>query len=244
MTQEGAVVEAITANGGYLTLGQLYRAALSVPGVSWGTKTPFASMRRIVQQSPRVFRIRPGLWGLASRKEQILSELAISPDSPPIKVEEFNHSYYQGLLVEIGNFEGFETSVPAQDRNRRYLHGTLGEAAGIETCYAFTYDHVIRRAQSVDVTWFNNRRFPHAFFEVEHSTEIYNSLLKFVEFQDFRAKCSIVAAEERQREFESKLAAAAFNPIRSLVSFISYESVSKRHSTASEAYVAKASFGI
>ncbi len=66
MKQHEAVIEIMTANGGYATLGHLYSEALKVPGVKWNTKTPFASIRRIVQDGRFFFKIRPGLAELAS----------------------------------------------------------------------------------------------------------------------------------------------------------------------------------
>jgi hypothetical protein len=51
MNQREAVIEAMRTNGGYATLGELYKRALKVPGVSWETKTPFKSINRIVQIS-------------------------------------------------------------------------------------------------------------------------------------------------------------------------------------------------
>src|SRR5437868_9440071 len=103
-------------NGGYATLGQLYRAATKIEGCRWGTKTPFASIRRIVQIYPNhFFRIRPGLWALASERERVLA--ALSLEGSPRRAEEFDHSYYQGLLVEIGNLKKYETFVPHQDKN-------------------------------------------------------------------------------------------------------------------------------
>ena len=39
----------------------------------------------------------------------------------------------------------------------------------------------------MDVIWFNERKMPYRFYEVEHSTNISNSLDKFYELQDFRA---------------------------------------------------------
>jgi hypothetical protein len=41
MNQREAVIEAMRDNGGYATLGELYKMALKVPGVIWETKTPF-----------------------------------------------------------------------------------------------------------------------------------------------------------------------------------------------------------
>jgi len=59
-------------NGGYATLGQLYQIAPNIPGSEWKTKTPFASIRRIVQVRDEFFKIRPGLWALTSEKENVM----------------------------------------------------------------------------------------------------------------------------------------------------------------------------
>ena len=47
MKQHEAVIEVMKANGGYATLGLLYRGVLQVPGVEWKSKThlpPFAGL--------------------------------------------------------------------------------------------------------------------------------------------------------------------------------------------------------
>jgi hypothetical protein len=234
MKQHEAVIQAMKENGGYATLGQLYRVATKIPGSKWGTKTPFASIRRIVQEHPAFFRIKPGLWALKSERERISQEFALTEGSPRAKAEEFNHSYYQGLIVEIGNLENFETFVPHQDKNKSFLSRKLSEVASLPRYYEFTYEHLLRRGKTVDVTWFNERKLPNAFFEVEHSTDIQNSLLKFVEFQDFKIRFFIVADESRLREYKDKLSYSVFAPIRSEVKFLDYESLSHLHSKISE----------
>jgi hypothetical protein len=95
--------------------------------------------------------------------------------------------------------------------------------------YEFTFADILRKAQSIDVSWLNVRRFPNSFFEIEHSTDIYNSLLKFVELQDFRTNFYIVADNQRQAEFESKISQSAFIPIKSFVKFLDYDSVVDLH---------------
>ena len=45
---------------------------------------------------------------------------------------------------------------------------------------------------------------PCAFYEVEHSTDMKNSLNKFYKLQDFRAKFYIVAAKEYIFIFKNK----------------------------------------
>jgi hypothetical protein len=72
MKQHEAVLLAMKHNGGYATLGQLYQTAPKISGSVWGTKTPFATIRRIVQTHHEFFKIRPGLWALTSEKDRVL----------------------------------------------------------------------------------------------------------------------------------------------------------------------------
>lgn len=233
MKQHEAVIQAMRENGGYATLGYLYRMAPQMPGSHWGTKTPFASIRRIVQVHKEFFKIRPGLWALASEREAVLSKLALDAKADTRKPEEFNHSYYQGLLVEIGNLKNYETFVPLQDKNRLFLERRLSEVATLKEFYGFTYDSLLRRAKTVDVSWFNLRKFPKAFFEVEHSTDMRNSLLKFLDFEDFRINFYIVADAVRAREFRDKVSSPTFSSIRDQIKFLDYERLAEMHSKLS-----------
>ncbi len=221
-------------SGGYATLGELYRTATKIPGPRWGTKTPFASIRRIVQTHRNLFfRVRPGLWALTSEKKQVLEKLALAgKDARP---EEFNHSYYQGLLLEIGNLKKFGTFVPHQDKNKSFMTHRLSEIATLKDFPTFTHQSLLNRAKTVDVSWFNERELPYVFFEVEHSTDFRNSLQKFAAFRDFRIKFRIVAAEKRRREFEGRLAEHIFTPVRAETEFVSYEKLSSWHLITCEA---------
>jgi hypothetical protein len=237
MKQYEAVIEAMKQHGGYATLGQLYQTAPNIPGSEWKTKTPFASIRRIVQVRDDFFKIRPGLWALTSEKEKVMR--IFSEEKTPEKEREYTHSFFQGLVVEIGNLKGFQTYVPAQDKNKPFSQKKLGEVANLAEFHRFTYEEVLRQALTIDVTWFNERHYPASFFEVEHSTDIQRSLLKFMEFQDFRVEFHIVADQRRRREFESKLSLTAFAPIKKLVKFWNYDAVSKLHNRMSETVLAE-----
>jgi hypothetical protein len=238
-------LQALEANGGYATLGWLNQNVLKIPGCEWKTQTPFASIRRIVQERPEIFKIRPGLWGLAAEQGRILRELSLeaAAEAPGPKDDAFNHTYYQGLLVEIGNWQSYDTFVPHQDKNRLFLSRRLQEIATLSDFEQFTYEHLLRRGRTVDVTWFNPRGFPYAFFEVEHSTDIQNSLLKFVEFQDFRTRFFIVADEVRRPEYETKLAYSAFEPIRTHVEFWNYDRLSDYHTKVSASFAMRDAMG-
>jgi hypothetical protein len=232
MKQYEAVIEVMKINGGFATLGWLYQNALKVEGVEWGTKTPFATIRRIVQNDKLFFKIRPGLWALKEYKDKIPFAVASKKTAP--ENQEFSHSYYQGLLVEIGNMKGFHTAVPNQDKNRFFLNKPLSSIVTTDSFYRFTYDGIVQRAQTIDVVWFNERQLPNSVFEVEHTTDIQNSLLKYLELQDFNIEFKIVADEVRKSEFQKKIAYEAFRPIKEKVKFIGYQTVSDVHTKTSE----------
>lgn len=212
-------------NGGYATLQQLNNL---VDFSEWGTKTPFASVRRIVQTNKEFFRIQPGLWALKEDEQMVLKKLNIV-QSKTDSVDKFTHSYYQGIVAEIGNMRNYDTYVPPQDKNKLFLEKKLSSITSIDKIYEFTYPNIMKQAKTVDIIWFNERKMPCAFYEVEHSTNIKNSLNKFYELQDFRADFYIVAAQERKRQFDDIIQASIYNSIRNLVTFIDYKSLVEQY---------------
>ena len=234
MKQHEAVIKIMEQNGGFATLGYLNQKALKVPGVEWKTKTPFASIRRIVQDKRFFFKIKPGLWALHLHRNKLPLEIYPTDIVPKSEQELFNHSYYQGLLVEIGNLKKYETFVPSQDKNKKFLGKTLGEISSQESFYQFGYDHIVRKAKTVDVCWFNVRKMPSILFEVEHSTDIQNSLLKFIELQDYNVNFFVVADKARKEEYVGKISLNAFIQIKPRVQFIDYDKLSDWHTKTYE----------
>ncbi len=234
MKQHEAVIKVMEDNGGYATLGSLNQRVLKLEGCEWKTKTPFASIRRIVQDDRFFFKIRPGLWALKAYKDKLPPEILPTKDQPKAKQEEYSHTYYQGLLLELGNLMTYKTFVANQDKNKVFLGKKLSDVATISEMFEFGYNHLVRIALTVDVTWFNQRNMPANLFEIEHQTAISNSLLKFVEFQDFRSNFYIVADKVRKREFETKLSLQAFKPLSERVRFWSYDDVAELHSKTTE----------
>lgn len=221
MTQEAQVVDKLREEGGFATLRRLNEI---IDFSTWKTKTPEATVRRIVQMSRQIFRIQPGLWALEEMREQVLRKFELTVGDKKSE-EQFSHGYYQGLLVEIGKFRQQRTYVPAQDKNRMFLGKRLEDIADETSLPLFTYDSLLKKAKTVDVIWFNVRNMPSDFYEVEHTTDIKNSLAKFYELQDFHAGFHIIADIHREREFEDKLNVSMFDPIKDRVNFIDYERV-------------------
>ena len=224
-TQAQQVIDTLRKIGGYATLGDLYHL---VDTKSWATKTPNESIRRIVQQSGEIFKIQPGLWALEECREEVMRKFDIEPQEEK-SVERFTHGYYQGLIIEIGNMKHYTTYVPAQDQNRKFIEKPLKDICSTIHIPAFSYKELTDRARTVDVIWFNERNMPDTFFEVEHSTDIQNSITKFCDLQDFNSRFLIVARQNRKEQFDKVISRTAFKDVKKRVSFSSYESIYRQY---------------
>lgn len=218
MKQHEAVILTLEKLGGQATLGQLYQEVMKIKECEWKTKTPFASIRRIVQVRQEIFKVRPGLWALKSFQ----GKLHLDEYEPKKDDLGRTHSYFQGLIATIGNFRSYHTFIPNQDKNKIFISEPLENVRSLEVLPPFSYDDTVKRSSTIDVIWFNQRNMPHSFFEVEHNTDIQNSLLKFYDLQDFNTRMIIVADENRHKEFESKVKMKAFSDISSRVKFLGY----------------------
>lgn len=236
MKQYEAVKETIDKLGGLATLNQINQHIFEVKDCIWKTKTPFASIRRIVQTTKGIYRIKPGLYALEEYRKLLESEGIFvqddkNKDSEDVKT--FNHYYYQGLLLELGKMHNYDTFVPQQDKNKKFLnsHLTLGEIRTLDEIPQYTYSELVQRSSTIDVIWFNSNKMPHSFFEVEHSTDIQNSLLKFTDLRHFYARMVIVADESRKQEYEKKIKYDAFKELfdKKRVNFLSYQTLDKQY---------------
>ena len=225
MTQKQQVIETMRNNGGYATFQQLNHL---LDFSTWKTKTPQASVRQIVQIHKEFFRIKPGLWALTDCKESVLKKFEIQENDKDSE-EMFSHTYYQGMIVELGNMHNYRTFVPNQDKNRLFLEKKLSEIATEKELPPFTTYDLINRAKTVDVIWFNERTMPCRFYEVEHSTNISNSLDKFYELQDYRADFYIVADESRHKQFDSLMERSMYRSIVKYVKFFNYDNLALQY---------------
>ena len=237
MKQNEAVIETLKKLGGVATLGQLNQEVFKIDTCEWKTKTPFASIRRIVQLSPDIYKIKPGLYALKEMQTQ-LEENGIVVETPQNMeskaMQDFNHSYYQGVLLEIGNMKLMATFAPDQDKNKRYSNSTLGAIRTLNQLPPYTYPEKVKRSSTIDVIWFNERKMPHSFFEVEHSTSFQNSLGKYEDLQDFHVRMVIVSDKKRKAEFETILSQTSFKDLsrEHRVDFLDYDKLILQYNQA------------
>jgi hypothetical protein len=230
MNQQQAVVQTMERLGGVATLGQLYAEVFKIKDCEWKTKTPFASVRRIVQLHKEIYKIKSGLYGLISKKYEneargIVGETEKNRDSAEVKA--FGHTYHQALLLIIGKLRKFDCWSPNQDKNKMFVNESLGSLRTLREMPHFSYERLVDRSATIDVIWFNERKMPNSFFEVEHGTDMKNSLLKFNDLQDFHSRMVIVSDAARRGEFDSRVKFSAFRDIAKRVNFLSYEQLVK-----------------
>ena len=72
ITQEAQVIEVMRKEGGFATFKRLNEL---LDFSKWETKTPEASVRRIVQNSKNIFKIQPGLWALEEMRAEVLDKI-------------------------------------------------------------------------------------------------------------------------------------------------------------------------
>jgi hypothetical protein len=232
MNQQQAVIQTMERLGGVATLGQLYAEVFKIKDCEWKTKTPFASVRRIVQLHKEIYKIKPGIYGLISKKSEheargIVAETEKNKDSAEVK--SFGHTYHQALLLIIGKLRKFDCWSPNQDKNKMFVNESLGSLRTLQEMPLFSYEGLVNRSATVDVIWFNERKMPNSFFEVEHGTDMKNSLLKFNDLQDFHSRMLIVSDANRRGEFDAKIKFSAFRDIAKRVDFLPCERLVKEY---------------
>lgn len=195
--------------------------------------TPDRTINERVQRDSRFYKLKPGLYALRAHLDKLPNELNPNIKKTETQEQEITHAYIQGLLIEIGNSKGFRTYTP--DKGRKFLNQTLADVATKKEIPQFTFERIIHSTKYIDVIWFNERDFPANIIEVENSTNIRNSLVKFAELQDFATKMTIVAPQAKLKQFEQEIQKAAFKSIEKRVSFRDYDFVEKLYGHQREA---------
>ena len=227
MKQPAQVIVALERLGGCATLKHLYEETFSGNAPTWETKTPFASIRRIVQQSHAIKKLKPGLYCLKENYDKFAYLATDAPSAGKNKPDQ--HGYYQGLLLELGRMRGYGTYVPAQDRKRFARPGgkRLGDLCDKPELPKFGYPELMRHAKTIDVIWFNERQMPASLFEVEYTTNFLRSLEKFSTLRDYTADMYIVSDIRKLDIFESKKRGPAFSDMTKRINFWSFDKLGR-----------------
>jgi len=207
MTFSQAIEQIILDNGYLASLQHIYKEFPKYRALTG--QTPFKTIQERVQRDPRFTRIGLGMYALTD----YLDKLPTSP-KPQGKEQEKEQTHYsiQGMLLEIGNMEGFDTYSP--NKNAIFDNKPLLQIMTLSEFPNFTYPSIIQSVRFIDVLWFNDRGFPKSAFEVEITPQFRNSLVKFSELSDFSVTFHLIAEAENQGRYHREISRVLFKEIK------------------------------
>lgn len=213
-----AIEQVMLHNGYYAPLKLIYKEFEKRRRFSG--LTPLKTIQERVQRDKRFTRIGLGVYALTEYLDKLPQIITSKTTSEKTNQR---HSVVQGMIIEIGNMEGFDTYTP--DKSKIFANKELGNIATMREFPLFTYNKIIQSVKFVDVAWFNERGFPEKIFEVEDSTDFRGSLVKFAELQDFNTSFNLVASIERKTKYDREVLKTAFVNIVSRCHFVSYSDI-------------------
>jgi hypothetical protein len=173
-------------------------------------KTPFNTIQAIVQRDARFTKIGLGVYALTEFLNKLPSVSIIKTKE---QEEEKSHSSTEGMLLEIGNMESYDTFSP--DKSKNFDNKALKQIMTLEECPNFTRIEIVREAKSIDVLWFNRRGFPDFAFEVVLTPSLFESaLIRLSNLRDFNTKFFIISKIAYEEKYLKELNNDVFYDIK------------------------------
>jgi len=218
LTYSEAIEKVLLANNYVAPLRKIYREIVKYRPLTG--QTPFKTIQERVQRDPRFTRIGLGVYALT----EYLDKLPVAP-KPQSKEQETEQTHYsiQGMLLEIGNMEGFDTYSP--NKNAIFDNKPLSQLMTLPDFPNFTYSSIVQAVRFIDVLWFNERGFPKSAFEVETTPQFRSSLVKFGELCDFCTSFYLITDVKYHDKFQGEIAKAVFKEIKERCSFMTFEQI-------------------
>jgi hypothetical protein len=136
------------------------------------------------------------------------------------------------MLAQVGKLLGYDVYVADPARESSMFGVKLGELADLQQVPRFTLDRYLETIGYVDVIWFQEE-FPAYCFEVEHSTNVTQGLLRLYQIRRFTdARFFIVAPAKVEQRFRSEAEKDPFHQIKDRYTFKSYDDLSAFYHSA------------
>jgi hypothetical protein len=127
------------------------------------------------------------------------------------------------MLAQVGKLLGYDVYVADPSRRSAKFGVKLGKLADLQQVPRFTLDRYLDTISFVDVIWFQEE-FPAYCFEVEHSTNVTQGLLRLYQIRRFTdARFLIVAPAKVEQRFRSEANKDPFHQIKDRYTFKSYD---------------------
>ena len=207
LTYSEAIEQVLLENNYIAPLKKIYREIIKYRPLTG--KTPYNTIQERVQRDPRFTKVGLGVYALT----EYLNKLPAAPKPRNNQEEkELTHYSIQGMLLEIGNIEGFDTFSP--NKNAVFENKTLLQIMTLSDVPDFTYRSIIESVRFIDVLWFNDRGFPKFAFEIETTPQFRSSLIKFSELCDFQTVFYLISQSEFQEKYNREISKSIFKGIK------------------------------
>ena len=161
---------------------------------------------------------------------QVRAESAASRKAREASAEgDRTHTEIQSWLRDLGRALGFDVWIAANDRNRPYGTGRLGDGCLDELPSGVASSPAARVVELIDVLWVDRgAQSVAAAFEVEHTTSIHSGIVRLLDLAlggDAAAAHALflVAPDDREEEVRTQLRRPAFRSITDLrVRYVPY----------------------
>jgi len=229
LTYSEAIEKVLLDNNYVAPLRKIYKEILKYRPLTG--QTPFNTIQERVQRDPKFSRVGFGVYALT----EYLDKLPIAP-KPKDKEEEKEQTHYsiQGMLLEVGNMEGYDTYSP--NKNSIFDNKPLSQIMTLSALPDFTYSNIIKSTKFIDVLWFNERGFPKSAFEVEITPQFRNSLVKFSDLSDFHISFFIISEARYLNKFQNEISRSVFKEVKVRCRFKTCEQVREMYRKSVDKY--------
>lgn len=153
------------------------------------------------------------------RQEEVKEATVIKTKKESLKIETHEDAEY--FMLKLGEMLGYITYTC--DKKAKLNDVELGEVAMLKDLPAFAGERDMGFARYIDVIWFDTDENPQYCIEVEHTTNVVNSLTKLHQLGHFRVSFLVVASNDKRSKFESEMSKAPYRSEKDRYHFISYD---------------------
>lgn len=222
MTKVEAIQKVMEDNGGTASLELIYENICKYYPAAKDSDKWDAGIRgvlyREIRNKRRFKKIGLSIYALEDYEEEA---------KPTAKDSVRMHSYIEGICIELGNFNGFDTFTAdpsAFYRDKLQLKNiiTLPELP------PFSYPQILHEAKRIDVVWFNRTglAFPQKVFEVVDSINTLNGAFnRSLQLQNFRTEFFIVAPEKHRDKFTQTIELEIYQESKDRFTFVNYDDI-------------------
>ncbi|MBR1626866.1 MAG: hypothetical protein IJ681_06950 [Bacteroidales bacterium] len=180
--------------------------------------------REIRQNTKRFKKIGLSIYALYDYNEE---------KQPEINDVKRMHSYIEGICLELGNLQKFETFTA--DPSAFYRDNlSLKNFATLDELPQFSYKDILDDVKRIDVIWFNSigLKFPQKVFEIVDSIgTLTGAFNRSLQLKNFITDFYIVAPEKHREKYKQTINLEIYKPNKSRFKFINYNEIIAYYNT-------------